>query len=329
MYAVNVNKALLAAVAKLGCSLVAASCAAVALAAALALPAEPVTAQPASRTQIVLLGTGNSDPSPDRSGPATAIVVNGRAYVVDFGAGVVRRAAAAQERGISALDPVNIGHAFVTHLHSDHTVGYPDLIFTPWVGGRQRPLEVYGPPGLEQMTQHVLAAWSEDIKVRTGPLERPLLNVESYRVKAREVAPGAIYKDANVTVTAFNVRHGEWSARAYGYRFQTADRKIVISGDTSPSESVVQQCNGCDVLIHEVYTQAGYARAAPEWQRLYREYHTSTRQLAELATRAQPGLLILHHQSYRLGESSEEELLREMRAVYRGRFVSGHDLDVF
>jgi len=116
------------------------------------------------------------------------------------------------------------------------------------------------------------------------------------------------------------VKHGEWGARAFGYRFQSADRTIVIS--------VVEQCNGCDILIHEVYTEAGYAKAPPEWQRMRRSHHTSTRQVGELATRARPALLVLHHHSY-FRESTEEDLMREMRAAYRGRFVSGHDLDVF
>ena len=284
-----------------------------------------------SRTQVVLLGTGNPGPSPERSGPATAIIVNGQPYLVDFGPGVVRRAAAAQQKGIGALNPINIRHAFVTHLHSDHTVGYPDLIFTPWAVGRKAPLEVYGPPGIKAMTDHVLAAWAEDIKIRNGPLERalPEHSADGYRVNAHEVSPGVVYEDGNVTVTAFNVNHGEWGTRAFGYRFQTADRTIVITGDTSPSESVVGQCNGCDILIHEVYTEAGYAKASPEWQRMRRAYHTSSRQMGELATRARPGLLILYHQSYQFTQSSEEDLMREMRAAYRGRFVSGHDLDVF
>jgi len=288
-------------------------------------PAQSATA----RTQVVLLGTGNPGPSPDNSGPSTAIIVNGAAYLVDFGPGVVRRAAAAQRKGIAALDPVNIKHAFVTHLHSDHTVGYPDLIFTPWVIGRKEPLEVYGPPGIKSMTEHVLAAWADDIQIRSGPIERPISGGDGYRVNAHEIAPGVVFRDGNVTVSAFTVKHGEWGSRAFGYRFQTADRTIVLSGDTSPSESVVEQCNGCDVLIHEVYTETGYAKASPEWQRLRREYHTSSRQLAELATRARPGLLILYHKSYQFNLSNEDDLMREMRAVYRGRFSIGHDLEVF
>jgi ribonuclease BN (tRNA processing enzyme) len=301
---------------------VALSCASIAL-------AEEGPAPGRSPTQVVLLGTGNPAPLPERSGPATAIVVNGHPYLVDFGAGVVRRAKAAQQKGIAALDPVNIRQVFLTHMHHDHTVGYPDLIFTPWVVGRKVPLEVYGPRGIKAMTEHVLAAWAEDIKIRNGPIERDVHNETGYQVNAHEITAGVVYKDENVTVTAFNVQHGEWGDRAFGYRFQAADRSIVISGDARPSESVVENCNGCDVLIHEVYTDKGYARAAPEWQRLRRSHHTSSSQLAELATRARPGLLILYHQSYQGNESTEEDLLAEMRAAYKGRFVSGHDLDVY
>jgi len=123
------------------------------------------SAAPAStRTKVVLLGTGTPAANPDRSGPATAIVVNDTAYLVDFGPGVVRRAsAAATSKGIAALQPTALRVAFVTHLHSDHTVGYPDLIFTPWTIGRRVPLEVYGPKGLSGMTTHLLEAYRMDI----------------------------------------------------------------------------------------------------------------------------------------------------------------------
>jgi Beta-lactamase superfamily domain len=131
------------------------------------------------------------------------------------------------------------------------------------------------------MTDHILAAWADDIEIRRGPIERSLVGANGYRVNVHEISSGVVFKDNNVAVTAFAVKHGEWGPRALGYRFQTADRTIVISGDTSPSESVVEHCNGCDVLIHEVYTEAGYAKASPEWQRMRREYDTSSRQLGE------------------------------------------------
>ena len=122
------------------------------------------------RTRVVLLGTGTPVPDPDRSGPATAIVVGDNAYLVDFGLGVVRRAqAAVLDRGITALEPGNLKVAFVTHLHSDHTAGYSDLIFTGWTSGRSTPLEVYGPTGINSMTEHILQAYRIDIETRTNP----------------------------------------------------------------------------------------------------------------------------------------------------------------
>jgi ribonuclease BN (tRNA processing enzyme) len=281
---------------------------------------------PSTQTQVVLLGTGHPAPEPDRSGPATAIVVNGTAYLVDFGPGVVRRAAAAHRKGVEALRPANLRLAFLTHLHSDHTAGYPDLILTPWVVGRRQPLEIYGPKGIDHMTSHILEAYREDILVRKNGIEHA--HPEGCMVNVHEIQPGVIYKDGNVTVTAFPVKHGEWQ-QAFGYRFDTPDRTIVISGDTSPTDTVVEHCNGCDVLIHEVYTLAGYVKTPPEFQQVRLIYHTSSKQLAEIATRAKPKLLILYHQSYYFNASTEADLLSEISEHYQGNVVSGHDLDVY
>ena len=109
--------------------------------------------------QIVLLGTGTPNADPARSGPSVAIVANGCPYLVDFGPGVVRRAAAACQAGIQGLAVERLNRAFLTHLHSDHTAGYPDLILTPWVLKRDEPLHAYGPAGLGEMTDHILAAY--------------------------------------------------------------------------------------------------------------------------------------------------------------------------
>src|SRR5437762_364558 len=215
----------------------------------------------ATKTIIVLLGTGNPEPLPDRSGPATAIVVNDTAYLVDFGPGVVRRASAAfLDKGIKALEPTKLRVAFVTHLHSDHTVGYPDLIFTPWTVGRRVPLEVYGPKGLKAMTDHILEAYSVDIETRTNPDGNQREFPEGHNVNAHEIRPGVVYKDANVTVTAFPTEH---AMASYGYRFDTPDRSIVISGDTNPTQATIDACRGCDVLIHEVRSLARLANRPP------------------------------------------------------------------
>jgi ribonuclease BN (tRNA processing enzyme) len=246
-------------------------------------------------TKVILLGTGNPAADPERSGPATAIVVNDTPYLVDFGPGVVRRAKlAVLDRGITALEPTNLRVAFVTHLHSDHTVGYPDLIFSPWVLGRRVPLEVYGPAGIAAMTSHLMKAYRVDIETRTNDDGNQHDFPEGHRVNSHEIRAGVVYKDANVVVTAFATKH---AMESYGYRFDTANRSIVISGDTSPTQATIDACRGCDVLIHEVNTLEALSKRNARFQAFAAKYHTSTAQLAELAQKAKPKLLVLHHHS--------------------------------
>jgi ribonuclease BN (tRNA processing enzyme) len=269
--------------------------------------------------QVILLGTGTPNAEPERSGPAVAVVANGVPYLVDCGPGVVRRATAAH---IKASD---LKLAFITHLHSDHTTGLADLILAPWTLERAEPLELYGPRGVRAMAGHVLAAYREDIRVRLNGGEPS--NKTGYRVNAHEIRAGVVYRDANVTVTAFRVPHGDFRD-AFGYRFDTSDgRSIVISGDTGPTDAVIKACNGCDVLVHEVYSTSGFQRRPAEWQRYHARYHTSASEVAEVATKARPGLLVLTHQL--LWGSSDAELLAEVVKGYAGRVVSGRDLGVY
>jgi ribonuclease BN (tRNA processing enzyme) len=279
---------------------------------------------PAGRTQIVLLGTGNPNADPERSGPALAIVVDDVPYLVDLGPGVVRRAAAAHQAGVEGLAVERLKTAFITHLHTDHTLGYADFMFTPWVLERDLPAEVYGPPGLANMTRHLRAAYERDVRIRIDGMEPA--NTEGYKVNVHEIEPGVIFEDERVRVTAFAVIHGSWE-HAFGYRFDTPDRSIVISGDARPGQSVIEACNGCDVLIHEVYAQAGFDRREPVWQRYHSQFHTSGPELGELAVQARPGVLILYHQL--LWGATPEELLGEIRSVFDGPVVYGNDLDVF
>jgi ribonuclease BN (tRNA processing enzyme) len=289
--------------------------------------AQTPAAPPKPQTQVVLLGTGNPSADPDRSGPSVAIVVNDTPYIVDCGPGVVRRASAALRKGVAGLAVPKLKTAFITHLHSDHTLGYSDLIFSPWVLGRKDPLEVYGPSGLRAMTAHLLAAYSEDIDIRTNGLEKG--NRTGYNVNAHEIRPGLVYKDANVTVKAFLVRHGSWR-EAYGYRFETPDKVIVLSGDCAPSPSVIENSAGCDILLHEVYTQLGYDESKPDWRKYITNFHTSTKELAELATKARPKILVLYHQMFFGGaKDTEEGMLKEIRDIYPGKVVSAHDLDIY
>jgi ribonuclease BN (tRNA processing enzyme) len=236
----------------------------------------------------------------------------------------VRRAAAAVDGGIEPLACEGLTRLFVTHLHSDHTAGYPDFILTPWVLGREEPLEVHGPPGLSHMTAHILEAYSEDIDVRLHGNQPS--NEPGIVVNAHEHAPGPVYRDGNVEVTAFAVAHGAWK-HALGYRFETRDRTIVISGDTTPTDSIVEACDGCDVLVHEVYAKKGFDTREPEWQAYHKDSHTSGVELGEIASRAKPSLLVLYHQL--LWGATEEDLIAEIRQSFDGPVVHANDLDVF
>ncbi len=268
-------------------------------------------------SRVILLGTGNPNPDIERFGPSVAITVDDSVYIVDFGVGLVRRAVKA------GIRTTNLTRAFLTHLHSDHTIGYPDLIFTSRVGGRTDPLEVYGPKGITDMTKHIMAAFKVDIDERIHGLEPA--ERSSYIVNTYEISEGRVYQDDIITVEAFQVNHG--SLEAYGYKFIAPDRTIVISGDTRPSQKLIDIATGCDVLIHEVYSAVGLESRPENWQKYHSTVHTSSYELAEIANKVKPRLLVMYHQL--LWGQTEEGLISEVSERYSGQVVSGHDLDVF
>lgn len=274
-------------------------------------------------TTVVMLGTGMPRPDPTCFGPATAVVHDGRVFLFDVGAGVMRRMAAA---GLSIRGPEAL---FITHLHSDHTLGYPDLIFTTWVMGRRTKLQAYGPVGLKRMTRHIISAWKEDIDVRISGLERQTKS--GYKVDVHEFDAGVVYDHEGVRITAIPVQHGCWK-QAYGFRIDTPDRSIVISGDTRPTRAIMEASSGVDMLVHEVYPAS---QARPElrvggevWPSYMQEFHTSDLELGVLAAIAQPKLLVLHH-IVRHG-NDDEELLESIRAGgFHGEVVVAQDLDKY
>ena len=269
-------------------------------------------------------GPGSPVPDPQAYGPATAIVVGSRVFLVDAGAGVTRQLAAAGFPRITQVEAT-----FLTHLHSDHTLGYPDLIFTTWIMGRRERLVVFGPPGLRRMTDLLMDAWREDLDSRIKGLER---ETEAWlKVDAREIAPGVVHDKDGVRVTAIGVKHGDWKS-AFGFRFETPGKTITISGDAAPSDALVAAARGSDVFIHEVYI-AG--RVAPEnrpggelWPQYMREFHTSNVELGRIAARVRPGVLVLHH-VLRMGGTDEELLAGIREGGYTGRVAIARDLDVF
>ena len=285
----------------------------------------PPAVQAGADARVVILGTGTPNADPLRSGPALAVIAYGKVYLVDAGPGVVRRAAAAHDAGVAELTMPALDRVFITHLHSDHTLGLPDLMLSPWVLDRTDPLTVYGPPGTAAMVSYLTQAYSADIDNRLHGLEP--INKTGWKTKAIEIAPGVVYRGNGIAVTVFAVQHGNWE-HAYGYAFQTAGRRIVVSGDTTPSAEIIAQCQGCDVLVHEVYSVAGFKTRPKDWQDYHAHSHTSTAQLATIAKQAKPKLLVLYHQLY--WGTTDIDLLREIKAAgYTGRVVSAHDLSVY
>jgi|SRR5687768_2730126 ribonuclease BN (tRNA processing enzyme) len=275
------------------------------------------------RTKLVMLGTGNPSPKPDRSGPATVVLVDDVPYVIDCGPGLVRRWAEAVRVNRLKATVQDLRTVFITHLHTDHTLGYADLIFTPWTnqpGGRPgaaRPLEVYGPEGLGAMTNHLIAAYAEDVRVRTSEGgSRNRAGGTGPVVNSHEIRPGVVYRDDRVTVNAFRVPHGNWE-HAYGFRFRTPDKTIVISGDTAYSPVFAEQCAGCDILVHE----GGFASDNSSY---FKASHISAEELARVAVDAKPKLLVLYHQ-----RDANEAGVRIIGSRFQGPVVVANDLQVF
>jgi ribonuclease BN (tRNA processing enzyme) len=275
-------------------------------------------------TKLVLLGTGSPFADPAKSGPSLAIVVNNTSYIVDAGPGLVRRAAQAKELGFPSLDAAQLKTLFITHLHSDHTIGLADIILTPAVLDRNAPITIYGPTGIKKMTAELMRAYKEDIAIRINGLEKG--DAIAYQVNTNEIKEGQIYKDSNLTVTAFKVKHGQWE-NAFGFVFQTKDKKIVVSGDCTYSENLIKYAKDCDILVHEVYSDAGLKKRTQRWQDYHSTFHTSTFQLADIANQVKPKLLVLNHQ-LTFG-TTLQSLLDEVQSKYKGVVVNGADLDVF
>lgn len=183
---------------------------------------------------------------------------------------------------------------------------------------------MFGPEGLEEMTDHILKAYRADIAYRIYGSEPA--NDAGGKVRVHEIEEGVVYQDDRVRVEAFAVKHGTWP-RAYGYRFKTPDKTIVISGDTRPCENIVKFAAGADFLIHEVYFQKGFESRPPEWQASHLAHHTSTFELAEWADRAKPKLLVLYHTLY--WGASDEEILAEIAHKYKGEVEVGKDLKIY
>jgi ribonuclease BN (tRNA processing enzyme) len=285
----------------------------------------PRAASAESKTRLILLGTGGG-PRPRKvsSGAAQAIVVNGATYVVDCGDGVARQLASAD------VPLPSLKSIFITHNHSDHNADYGNLMLLAWTAGLRTRVDTYGPPPIERMTRLFLEMNAFDIETRIKDEGRPPLAPLIHPHEVRQGGP--VMQDANVKVTAALVNHPPVTP-AFGYRFDTADRSIVISGDTTPTPSLISLAAGADVLVHEAMFMPGIERLAarvPNAATLRQSmlsHHTRVEDAGRVAREAGVKLLVLSH----LVPPDDSEITEQMwldaaRKEFSGPIVVGRDL---
>lgn len=269
----------------------------------------------AAEMQVILLGTGYPRPDPQRAGPATAVVVGKKVFVVDAGRGVTLRLAATE------FSWKDVRAVFLTHLHSDHTAGLPDVFATGWMFRGEAPLELYGPRGTREMAGALLRFFAADIKIRRDLTEmRP---ASGAAIRTHIVKEGVVYQDEDVRVTAFAVDHFPVEP-AFGYRFDAGGKSVVISGDTRPSENLIRHAKGVDVLVHEAYLAEHFDKTSPPAvaARL-KHYHSSAAEAGQVAQRAGVKLLVLTHV---IPGNVEETFLERAGKHFQGKIVVGRDL---
>ena len=280
-----------------------------------------------SETKLIILGSGTPNPDPERYGSGYAVVVNDEAYIVDFGPGIVRR--------ISAMSPTwggefpsmeleNINTAFLTHIHSDHSGALADLILTPWIMGRDEPLNLYGPEGLKAMSENITEAYIDDINYRLYGSQPA--NELGFTTNVTEISDdGTIFKDNNIEVIAFKNAHGDFK-NSFGFLFITEDKRILFSGDTAVSNNLMKYGKNLDILVHEVFSSETFVNKTKDWQIYHQAHHTSSLDLGIIADELQPKKLVLSHILF--WGASEESLLKDVSKNFNGETIIATDLMV-
>ena len=278
-----------------------------------------------SKSRLILLGSGGGPrPRKTSSAPAQVIVVNDAAYVVDCGDGVARQLV------LAGVPLPQLRHIFLTHHHSDHNADYGNLILLAWTSGLKTRVDSWGPPPLQQMTRHFMEMNAYDIQTRIKdeariPLQ-PLVHVHEL------VKGGLVFEDPDVRVRATLVDHPP-VVPAFGYRFDTPDRSIVISGDTRPSENLIELARDADVLVHDALFPAAIDRLvagvpnAPRLKQSILSHHTSAEDAGRVARAAGVKTLVLSH----LVPAEDPQITDQMwidaaRVHFAGRIIVGKDL---
>jgi ribonuclease Z len=265
--------------------------------------------------KVTLLGTGCPPPAMNRFGPSTLVEARGRKFLFDAGRGALQRLAQlkVQWREVQGV--------FLTHLHSDHLVGFPDLWLTGWLvsPGRDVPLQVWGPLGTRKMMSHLEQAYEYDIQIR---LHDDKAAPEGVLILAEDIDERMVY---DVKITVFEVDHGPVKP-AFGYRIDAAERSVVLSGDTRVSENLIRYAQGVDLLIHEVIAPESLQRASvrPERVKAAIEHHTTPEQAGEVFARTTPRLAVYSH--IVRPDAIEQDLIPPTRKTYSGPLEVGEDL---
>lgn len=277
-------------------------------------------AQPAATLQVTLLGTGNPRPNLERFGPSILVEAGGQRLLVDAGRGATQRLFEIGQRA----SLIGVDAVLLTHLHSDHTVGLPDLWLTGWLFGRARPLPLVGPAGTSAMAQHLAQAYAWDIAARSKDERLP---PEGVRFEARDITPGPAWERGGLRVTAFAVDHGEVAAPAVGYRVDFGGRSVVLSGDMRYDERLVDAARGADVVVLEVMSPEVEARRGqvdPAAMASVLRRHVSPDQAGALFAKIKPRLAVYSH--IVPSPTTAEDLIAPTRKTYGGPLAVGYDL---
>jgi ribonuclease Z len=271
--------------------------------------------------RVTLLGTGAPPPALDRFGPSTLVETGRDKFIFDTGRGAMQRL---HQLGIPFADITGI---FLTHLHSDHVVGFVDLWLTGWIGRpwgmRQTPLKVWGPTGTQQMTEHLPKAFHVDIRVRSHNY-----SPQGVELEADGINEGMVYDHNGVRIFAFEVDHGGEELASFGYRVHYRGRSVVLSGDTTFNENLIRYAEGADLLVHEVTAASGAAAENEAQLKRIRANHTTPDQAGIVFSRAQPKLAVYNHLLL-FGGARAEALIPATRAYYSGPLMVGEDLLAF